>query len=33
MSTKCHIVVFSEVIYEMINLVNPEIGKRRRAKL
>ena len=25
MSTKCHIVVFSEVIYEMINLVNPEI--------
>ena len=25
MNTKCHIVVFSEVINEMINLVNPEI--------
>ena len=25
MSTKCHIVVFSEVINEMINLVNPKI--------
>ena len=25
MSTKCQIVVFSEVINEMINLVNPEI--------
>ena len=25
MSTKCHIIVFSEVINEMIYLVNPEI--------
>ena len=25
MSTKCHIVVFSEVINEMINVVKPEI--------
>ena len=25
MSTKCHIIVFSEVINEMINLVNSEI--------
>ena len=25
MSTKCHLVVFSDVINEMINLVNPEI--------
>ena len=25
MSTKCRIVVFSKVINEMINLVNPEI--------
>ena len=25
MSTKCHIIVFSEVINEIINLVNPKI--------